>query len=484
MAEYLYGLPIEYGTFDLVFDRNLITRAASDDNVMAYTIVANDNFDYRTASRFAGNYRGSNASAPNPYVESGFSNMQLAIDKFLLGLQYGPETIPTRILLSDKVAMRDEKVSYPYQFFGLLIVLFYTSSFLAGSLLETLIEEKANGVRDLLRNSTVFHQYNLITLFILHMLMGYCFFAICIAIHYVLGVTSNLTAVCTIILVVLYVPSAIMFMYLLSIPFENTFYTMMAIPVIVYGTWALQFLPLKFMSPLISSIQMTNALGFFDHYDAKRLQFGFADIFQPNEKANNYSMAAIWLIIVLDTLLYALLYTYLVQVFPGKFGTPEPILFPIMRLRNCCQSPKPDGVYRPAAETKEGVGACETVIRIRGLIKEYGMVVPFGKKPQRVLNGINLDICARQINVLLGHNGAGKTTLMSIVSGALSQTAGEIRMNDESDVKRFRHLIGYCPQHNTFLPFLTVLDNFIFIGRVSEFTEWRSLVMDYCSLCD
>ncbi len=45
---------------------------------------------------------------------------------------------------------------------------------------------------------------------------------------------------------------------------------------------------------------------------------------------------------------------------------------------------------------------------------------------------MSLDAIQGQLLVLLGHNGAGKTTLVSMISGLLEVTQGEIQFKGES----------------------------------------------------
>ena len=48
------------------------------------------------------------------------------------------------------------------------------------------------------------------------------------------------------------------------------------------------------------------------------------------------------------------------------------------------------------------------------------------------VNGVSLDLHAGEVVGLLGHNGAGKSCLMRILSGAMTPSAGEIRIRGEA----------------------------------------------------
>lgn len=58
-------------------------------------------------------------------------------------------------------------------------------------------------------------------------------------------------------------------------------------------------------------------------------------------------------------------------------------------------------------------------------IQNLGKVYPNGKV---AVNNLNLTMYSDQIFVLLGHNGAGKTSTISMISGKLPITAGNINI--------------------------------------------------------
>jgi branched-chain amino acid transport system ATP-binding protein len=63
------------------------------------------------------------------------------------------------------------------------------------------------------------------------------------------------------------------------------------------------------------------------------------------------------------------------------------------------------------------------LMEIDRVSKRYGGVV--------ALDGVSFQVAEGRITALIGPNGAGKTTLLSIVAGALSPTAGEVRLRDK-----------------------------------------------------
>lgn len=59
---------------------------------------------------------------------------------------------------------------------------------------------------------------------------------------------------------------------------------------------------------------------------------------------------------------------------------------------------------------------------------------------------------------MLGHNGAGKTTTISMLTGLIESTQGQVDVfgydlfDDMSDVRQF---MGVCPQHDILFDLLT-----------------------------
>jgi len=85
----------------------------------------------------------------------------------------------------------------------------------------------------------------------------------------------------------------------------------------------------------------------------------------------------------------------------------------------------------------------------------------------RVLRGVDLEIAFGRLTMLVGPSGCGKTTLLSILSGTLTPTAGEVRlmgasitaMRDAEKVRFRRSRIGFIFQQYNLLPALTAAEN-------------------------
>lgn len=81
-----------------------------------------------------------------------------------------------------------------------------------------------------------------------------------------------------------------------------------------------------------------------------------------------------------------------------------------------------------------------------------------------ILRGVNLDIPAGKLVMLMGRNGAGKTTTMKSIMGIVSPANGSIRFDGEDLLgvaphKRAPLGIGYMPEDRRLIGSLTVRDN-------------------------
>ncbi len=119
---------------------------------------------------------------------------------------------------------------------------------------------------------------------------------------------------------------------------------------------------------------------------------------------------------------------------------------------------------RPAAPA-----AREPVFHVRGLTKVYGS----GSAEVRALAGVDLDLHAGELVVLLGPSGSGKTTLLNQLGGLDIPTSGTLRYRDvdlthadEERLTRYRReSVGFIFQFYNLIPSLTAREN---VGLITE----------------
>jgi putative ABC transport system ATP-binding protein len=106
-------------------------------------------------------------------------------------------------------------------------------------------------------------------------------------------------------------------------------------------------------------------------------------------------------------------------------------------------------------------------MNIAASISNLNKDFPIDDESIRVLFDINAEIRMGELTMLVGPSGCGKTTLISIISGILSATDGEIeilgqrlsRMSDRQKVLFRRESLGFIFQQYNLLPALTAAEN-------------------------
>lgn len=85
------------------------------------------------------------------------------------------------------------------------------------------------------------------------------------------------------------------------------------------------------------------------------------------------------------------------------------------------------------------------------------------------LKGVSFDVYPGEIFSLLGPNGAGKTTAISILTGLMEATSGEVRLCGYSIATEsllVKKNIGVVPQEIALYPMISALQNLNFFGRI------------------
>jgi putative ABC transport system ATP-binding protein len=107
--------------------------------------------------------------------------------------------------------------------------------------------------------------------------------------------------------------------------------------------------------------------------------------------------------------------------------------------------------------------AAELAVQLDGVTKTYGS----GDAKVTALRGVDLEVRAGELLMLVGPSGCGKTTLISVVAGILDQDGGECRVfgeNLQAMADRNRVLfrgrnVGFVFQSFNLIPTLTAAEN-------------------------
>ncbi len=92
------------------------------------------------------------------------------------------------------------------------------------------------------------------------------------------------------------------------------------------------------------------------------------------------------------------------------------------------------------------------------------------------LRGVNLDLFAGELVVMLGASGSGKSTLLNILGGLDVPTSGEVKYQDidltkarDRDLTRYRrNYVGFVFQFYNLIPSLTARENVIAVTEIAR----------------
>jgi len=124
------------------------------------------------------------------------------------------------------------------------------------------------------------------------------------------------------------------------------------------------------------------------------------------------------------------------------------------------------------SDTEADASAEDVVFHARGLTKTYLM----GEITVPALQGVDLDLFAREFVVILGPSGSGKSTLLNILGGLDAPTSGIVRFRDHDLVaaddraltKYRREHVGFVFQFYNLIPSLTARENVALVTEISS----------------
>ena len=114
----------------------------------------------------------------------------------------------------------------------------------------------------------------------------------------------------------------------------------------------------------------------------------------------------------------------------------------------------------------------EIVFSAKGLTKIYTS----GEVQVHALRGLNLEISAGEVVVLLGPSGSGKSTLLNIMGGLDHATSGQLffkdqeltKLDDRGLTSYRREHVGFVFQFYNLIPSLTAYENVALVTEISE----------------
>jgi putative ABC transport system ATP-binding protein len=112
------------------------------------------------------------------------------------------------------------------------------------------------------------------------------------------------------------------------------------------------------------------------------------------------------------------------------------------------------------------------IFEARGLTKVYQM----GDVQVQALRGVDLDLYAGELVVLLGPSGSGKSTLLNILGGLDTPTSGslryagrDLRLDDDASMTQYRRTyVGFVFQFYNLIPSLTARENISLVTEIAK----------------
>ena len=224
------------------------------------------------------------------------------------------------------------------------------------------------------------------------------------------------------------------------------------------------------------TIYLTFAL--LGKFESNFTQFYLKDIFCVY---TNYSIFTMYIILIVDCIIYLFIGYYLQNILKHEFGIRKPWYFlftpeywgykkkakanlinedhlPLDNKEelliddneNIKENFQSEEIYEVMIDPKDS-------IKIREIVKQYD-------DGKIAVNRVSFNLYKNEIFALLGHNGSGKTTLISILTGLYEATSGEIFYDDMNvllpeNISYFREKIGICPQHDVLFKDLNIREH-------------------------
>uniref|UniRef100_A0A803VV33 ABC transporter domain-containing protein n=1 Tax=Ficedula albicollis TaxID=59894 RepID=A0A803VV33_FICAL len=234
----------------------------------------------------------------------------------------------------------------------------------------------------------------------------------------------------------------------------------------------------KLASCLISNVAMAMGAQLIGMFEGKGTGIQWRDLMKPISVDDNFTLAQVLGMLLLDSVLYGLVAWYVEAVFPGEYGVPQPWYFFLTPSYWCGRPRTVVGKEKEEEEDPEKALKSQYIEEepadlVSGIkIKHLSKVFKVGNKTKEAVKDLTVNMYEGQITVLLGHNGAGKTTTLSMLTGLHSPTGGQAYINGyeiSQDMVLIRRSLGLCPQHDVLFDSMTVEEHLHFYAGLKGY---------------
>ena len=423
------------------------------------------------------------------YLISGFSSLQQAIEVFVLSksLVFGNGTLGSFVSVEQAAFMQvpmptpqTTSVSPIWKQFGPFAGLFITLSisYSFSMIVKNIVEHKEHGILDLLKISGLRLRnwalavaiFDLLSC-ILIAILGAAILALSIV------VKSQYLALLSIAIVFFFTLVPLAFM--ISALFKRSAVAAIGAPLLLFimvlpryaffdsargdNNWLTKSL-ICLLSPAAFAFQVDILMSF----EAGGIGLSFSQF-----SLSYFGIGRITLIMFVDIWLYFFLAWFFNRVLPAGLGNSFRLFKNTWRKWKPKRYIKSFGTLSEANPNVEPVArsiASKVVISIQNLYKRFRSDTG---ETVTAVNNLNLEMYEGQITALLGHNSAGKSTTISILTGLLGATSGEVLIDGYSSLDEYENQIsfGLCPQKDIMFSKLTVREHLLLFGVVKGIPE-------------
>ncbi|XP_053132329.1 phospholipid-transporting ATPase ABCA3 [Hemicordylus capensis] len=431
------------------------------------------------------------------YFREGFLTVQHAVDKAII--QY--HTNASADLL-DNVTVVVRRFSYPpyvndlfllaiQNQLPLLLMLSFTYTSL--NIVRAVVHEKEKKLKEYMRMmglSNWLHWTAWFLMFFLFLLVSIFFVTVlfCVKVSEQAAVLKSSDPTLVFTFLAAFSIASISFSFMVS-----TFFSKANVAAAVGGfLYFFSYIPYFFISPrydrlthsqklsscLISNVGMAMGAQLIGMFEGKGTGIQWKDLMKPVSVDDNFTLAHVLGMLLLDSVLYGLVAWYVEAVFPGEYGIPQPWYFFLMPSYWCGSPQTVLGKEKEEEEDPEKALKSQFIEEepsdlVSGIkIKHLSKVFKVGNKSRDAVRDLTLNMYEGQITVLLGHNGAGKTTTLSMLTGLYPPTSGQAYINGyeiSQDMVLIRKSLGLCPQHDVLFDHMTVEEHLYFYSGLKAF---------------
>lgn len=435
----------------------------------------------------------------NPgYYREGFLTVQHAVDKAIMEYHAGP--LATRLL--DRITVVVQRFFYPPYIndlfllaiqnqLPLLLMLSFTYTSL--NIIRAVVHEKEKKLKEYMRMmglSNWLHWTAWFLMFFLFLLISIFFVTVlfCVKVSEQGAVLTNSDPTLVFCFLTIFSISSISFSFMVS-----TFFSRANVAAAAGGfLYFFSYIPYFFISPrydlmthtqklsscLLSNVAMAMGAQLIGMFEGKGTGVQWRDLMKPVSVDDNFTLAHVLGMLLLDSVMYGLVAWYVEAVFPGEYGIPQPWYFFILPSYWCGTPQTVLGKEKEEEEDPEKALKSQYIeeepsdlvsgIKIKHLCKVFKM----GNKTREAVRDLTLNMYEGQITVLLGHNGAGKTTTLSMLTGLYCPTSGQAYINGyeiSQDMVLIRKSLGLCPQHDVLFDHMTVEEHLRFYSGLKGY---------------